>query len=62
MEGVAEMRNILEYPITKKEMLDAMDEAIKNAYDKIKLSRVIGDITPTALQEAREIIQMWKPE
>ncbi|MCK9529535.1 MAG: hypothetical protein M0R77_03085 [Gammaproteobacteria bacterium] len=46
------MRNILEYPITKDEVIDAINEAI--AYWTNPLS--VGDIVPLALTKAKEFI------
>lgn len=51
------MRNLTEHPITKREMLVAIDNALEAAYNRVKLSREIGDITPAALEEVRDRIE-----
>lgn len=49
------MRNLLEYPITKEEMLKALDEAIRCLSEKYK--GMVGCIAPAALWEAKAIIE-----
>jgi hypothetical protein len=46
------MRNLSRYPVTKQEMLDAIDAAAPSLD-----SDRVGDIAPVALQRVREIIE-----
>lgn len=46
------MRNILQYPVTKDEVIQALEGAIEYELSK----QLIGGITPTALIKAKEFI------
>ena len=54
------MRNTLEYPVTKDEVIDAISEAMwEFAFEK---TNRVGDIRPYALRMAREWIKKYGPE
>lgn len=52
------MRNTLQYPITKEEVISAIDQAVTAELDK----RLIGGITPAALIKAKEFISQNAPD
>ena len=51
------MRNLLEYPITKEEVLNALEDSIKAILADYETKGLpCGDIRPTALQEAIDFL------
>lgn len=48
------MRDLTKHPITQQEMLDALDEAIK---DNSRGALSVGSIRLAALQEVRELVE-----
>lgn len=45
------MRNLIKYPITLQEKLDAIDWALEQLPEDL-----VGDIRPAALQEVRDLV------
>lgn len=52
------MRNTLQYPITKDEVISALENAITEELGK----RLVGGIRPAALVKAKEFILAHGPE
>lgn len=52
------MRNTLQYPITKEEVISALSQAIEDELAK----KLIGGIRPAALIKAKEFIVNQGPE
>lgn len=52
------MRNVLQYPVTKQEVIHAIDEALRTTFNP----DLIGDIRPLALTKAKEFIIEHGPE
>ncbi len=51
------MRNLLEYPITKQEIVDCLDDIIASLnYGNKNAESPIGDMRPLLLAKAKEII------
>ena len=51
------MRNLLKYPITKEEVLNALEYSIKAYLAEYETTGIpCGDIHPTALQEAIDFL------
>jgi hypothetical protein len=48
------MRNLLQYPIERKEILSALDWAMRKSLEEGR----VGDVTPAALQEAKKLVEM----
>lgn len=52
------MRNVLQYPITQDEMLEALDWAIAQYQELMeKHDAPLGDIIGVALQEVKKVLQ-----
>lgn len=53
------MRNLLQYPVTKQEIIDCLTE-LSNTVGKTDQGIACGDMRPTLLQEAIKIIENVK--
>lgn len=51
------VRNIVEYPITKKEILDCLHRKVDESNKEIKEKMIMGDMTPGILMKVIEIIE-----
>lgn len=52
------MRNTLQYPITKEEVIKAINVALEKAFDP----NLVGDIRPLALTKAKKFIIEHGPD
>lgn len=55
------MRNLLQYPITKDEMLSTLDKVIEKEIAEMQESERVGDITVVALMEVKKAIDPASP-
>lgn len=57
------MRNTLEYPITKEEIVECLDDVIASLlYGTSSSSSPIGDMRPLLLAKAKEIVLKFDGE
>lgn len=51
------MRNILEYPVTKEEMLEFIQQSIDELHAENEKIMRCGDMRPTLLHEIKKIVE-----